>query len=125
MWLKLSKRHKLLFVEETTALYRIHGHNSYDTMKKEMLQAARMLIAREREYCSRHGLTRAWRASFNHQLYRLLRHGDFPLKDKLHEFKFAEALSFIGFLLRARRNTIMRKFIRKTSKVTLGGSVPR
>ncbi len=50
MWLQLSKRYEFLFIGETTALYRIHGNNSYDTMRNKFLQSARTSIEREKEY---------------------------------------------------------------------------
>lgn len=114
MWLQLSKRHKLLFVDETTALYRIHGNNSYDTMRNEFLQSARMLIEREKEYCSRNGLMHEWKDSCNRQLYGFLRYGYLPLPEKIREWKSANALSFIAYLLKALKSRILRKFLRKT-----------
>jgi len=113
MWIKLARRHRMIFVDATVARYRIHGKNTYDTMKRAMLEANMMLIAREKEHCFRHGLMRAWKDAFNNQLFLLLKFGDAPMKDMLRELKPSGMLSFIGFLLRSRRNTISRKLSRK------------
>lgn len=107
MWLKLSKQHKFLFIDETVALYRIHGQNSQQTMMPTLLRASLTLVAREKEYCVRHGLTREWKSSSYNLLFAVLRDGDSPIKDKLRELRSAGVLSFIGFHLRARCKRIL------------------
>ena len=112
MWLKLSKRHRLLFIDNTVALYRVHGKNSFDTIKQQMLESSLLLITSEREYCIRSGLMHEWQDCFHYQLYRLLRYGESPLMNKLRELKTVKVLSFIGYLLRARWTKLMNKVSR-------------
>lgn len=119
MWLKLSKKHKLLFDDKAAALYRIHGKNSYDTMRKEFLQSAKILIEGEKEYCSRNGLMREWNDSFNHRLYCLLRYGGLSLPEKIREWESVDTLSFIAFLFKAYQYRTMGKFLRKTHDAVL------
>lgn len=117
MWLKLSKRYNFLFVDEAECCYRVHGQNSYDTLRTEILRAAVALIANERKYCADNGLAREWKDSFNHQLFRLLMDGNLPLRTKIRELKSAEFLPFVRFLVKARRNTIMRSLLGKAASL--------
>lgn len=116
MWLKLSKHHNFIFIDKTMALYRVHGKNTFYTMKPQMEHAALMLLAREREYCTSNGLDRAWQDSFYGILYRIVRFGDVPIKDRLREFHHLElpdVLPFISFIARARCATFLRKWSRR------------
>ncbi len=112
MWLKLSKRHRLLFVDKIAALYRIHGNNSYDTLKQEIIRACMKLIEKEKDYCACNGFMRAWNDSFYRHLYWMLRYGDLSFKDKLREFKSTEALPFINFVLKTGRTALLQRFSR-------------
>jgi alpha-1,3-rhamnosyltransferase len=109
MWIKLARRHDLIFVDAAVAHYRIHGRNSHDTMKRKQLESAMLLIAREREHCFRSGLRRVWKDAFNQQLHLFLMHGGSPLTDALRELKPANIPSFVSFLWRSRRDTNRRK----------------
>ena len=116
MWLKLSKHHNFLFIDKTVAHYRVHGKNASFTMKPQLEHATLMLLAREREYCARNGLERAWQDSFYNVLYRIVRFGDVPIKDRLREFHYLQlpdVFPFISFLARARCATFMRKWSRR------------
>lgn len=112
MWLKLSKQHRFLFIDRILAAYRLHGKNSLDTMKPQLLQASLTLLLREREYCARNGLTRVWKDSFYGRLYWVLRYGNAPIKEKLNELKrleLADVFSIPVFLAKTGYKTLFRK----------------
>jgi alpha-1,3-rhamnosyltransferase len=112
MWLKLSKRYKLLFVDKTVALYRLHGSNSRDTMRQQLQYAFIPLLAREREYCSQNGLTREWKDVFYGSLYWVLRYGNSPIKEKVQQLRtlqLSDVSSLSAFLARAGYKKLFRR----------------
>jgi alpha-1,3-rhamnosyltransferase len=113
MWLKLSKQHRLLFVDKVVALYRLHGQNSYDTMIQRMVRDSLILIAKEKEYCIHNGLMPEWYDSFNGLLYWVLRYGDSPLRDKLHELKSAEWIPLFTFLVSTFHKRLRKKLFKR------------
>ena len=111
MWLKLSKRYKLIFVDKTLALYRLHGSNSWDSMPQQLQHASLLLLAREREYCSQNGLTREWKDRFYGLLYWVLRYGNGPIKEKVQELRtlqLSDVPSLSAFLARAGYKKLFR-----------------
>jgi alpha-1,3-rhamnosyltransferase len=115
MWLKISKQKKLLYVNKAVALYRMHGLNSYDTMKQKMVRASLILVEREKEYCVRKGLMSEWNESFNGFLWWILKYGDSSLTEKLRELRFAELLPLASHLLKARSKQLSEKIVRTSA----------
>jgi alpha-1,3-rhamnosyltransferase len=104
MWLKLSKHHSILFADQITALYRVHGANSVITMKPQLLRDSIMLMAREKEYCIRRKeLKRAWEDCYYNLVYRMLRFDHFPVSERLRRFKFRDTLPLLALLFRGLR----------------------
>lgn len=90
MWLKLSKRHKLLFVDKTVALYRIHGQNSFLVSRPSHLRASVMLIAREKEYCFQNGLEREWKDLFYGILYWVTVHHEGNPSQRFEQWRYLQ-----------------------------------
>lgn len=113
MWLKLSRRKKLLYIDKTVALYRVHGQNSRDIMYERMERDALMLLAREREFCRRNGLMRGWGEAFYLTLYWILRFGKAPIKERLKELRYLKPFDvppFMAVNLIAFCSTVSRKY---------------
>jgi len=64
MWLKLSKRHTMLFVDEFLCRYRIHQSNTSISQRASIVKEGIRLLIREKPYCLANGYTKLWKISF-------------------------------------------------------------
>ena len=64
MWLKLSKRYKMLFIDNTLCHYRIHHSNTSRTQKSLVLREGIWILIREKPYCFSNGFHRLWKKKF-------------------------------------------------------------
>lgn len=50
LWLKLSKKYKFIFVDQSVALYRWHESNSSKVIRKELIIDSMILLEKEKEF---------------------------------------------------------------------------
>jgi alpha-1,3-rhamnosyltransferase len=108
MWLKLSKEYKFLYVDQSLALYRLHGVNASSTITHKLINSSIALIAREKAYCSQNSLISVWEDSFNSQLIALLRNRNFFLNRNIFSLSSTEVLSFILFLMKKAGKKVVK-----------------
>jgi alpha-1,3-rhamnosyltransferase len=105
MWLKLSKHYRMIYLNESVALYRIHGKNSYDSMRQSMLNAAMVLLEQEKAYCDANGMLKPWSDASNGLFYWILRYGEGSFADRCRRVLSLgpkNALSLFSFLIKEK-----------------------
>lgn len=77
MWLKLSKKYKMKYINEVVAFYRWHDSNISKTMYKKLAMDTIYILEREKEYCKNNNLMDVWRKKYYHSIVFLLRNKDY------------------------------------------------
>jgi len=108
MWLKLSKRYRFCYVDESLALYRSHEHN---TAKNQTLviRASLQLIEREGDYCRRNGMKTLWSALYNERGYRILQSREIPFRTKLSLLERTDKMSLAIFMIQSVPGKALRR----------------
>ena len=83
MWRKLSRKHKFIYVDKIVALYRWHDSNSWKVMGDKLKLGSLLLLLREKQFCSRHNLMKAWRRAYISLLEPVFRDNRIALRQKL------------------------------------------
>jgi len=60
MWLKLTKKYKMKYIDQIVGAYRCHKENSVKTLRDKLLIDKINLILREKDYCMSSGLHNDW-----------------------------------------------------------------
>ncbi len=100
MWLKLSKKFKLLYVDQPMALYRWHDSNTAKTMVGGLTGASLLLIDKEKDFCAANNLISVWRRSHNSLVCDLLLSRRSPLNKKLSILNSSDKISLLLFAVR-------------------------
>ena len=101
MWLKLTQKYKIKYVDEIVAYYRWHETNSIKTMITELQLIKYTILEREKEYCYSVGLINEWKQSYYGTILDLL------LTNKYMTFiQTIKHINIFGFIL-----FILEKFI--------------
>ena len=64
MWLKLTKRYEVKFVDKIVAFYRWHDSNTSKVMSKQLAVDVIEILDREKKYCFQNSLHSVWRESY-------------------------------------------------------------
>lgn len=99
MWLKLSKKNKFLYVDESVSYYRLHDTNSSLSMTFELAMDGLMLLENEKEYALKNGYSLVWYSSLVNLVISL--------------FFFNKILFFKKFLKYSVNPLFMYKLIQK------------
>jgi alpha-1,3-rhamnosyltransferase len=117
MWLKISKKYKFAYVDQSLAYYRLHGLNSCSTITHKLIHSSVALIAKEKAYCSQNCFMSDWENSFNCHLFALLKNKKSFLNRDICSLSLSEALSLISFLMKKSGKKALEKFCKETKIV--------
>jgi alpha-1,3-rhamnosyltransferase len=70
LWLKLSKRWRFAFANQTLTHYRWHGKNTALTSRERLRYDELVIFVREAEYCAQNGYYAIWAKAFLERLAR-------------------------------------------------------
>jgi len=73
MWLKLSKKYKMKYIDQIVGYYRWHDSNATKTMNIRLSMDTITLLEREKEYCKKNNLILLWREKYYTMALFLLR----------------------------------------------------
>ena len=99
MWLKLSKKSKFLYVNETIALYRWHALNTVKLATGGPAYAGLLLVMKEKQFCSENDLLARWRSIHDLMALELLTNRHLPLCRKLSILKNWRKSSLLLFAM--------------------------
>jgi alpha-1,3-rhamnosyltransferase len=77
MWLKLSKKYKMKYVDKIVAFYRWHDSNITTTMSGRLALDVIHILEREKKYCTENNLMPVWRKKYYSAITFLLRNKDY------------------------------------------------
>lgn len=83
LWRKLSKQHRLLYVDRPLALYRWHESNSVKVSSHTLKLHSLLLLMKEKQYCASSDLMPLWRNAYISLLLPVLADNRIPLRTKL------------------------------------------
>ncbi|WP_309498698.1 glycosyltransferase [Sulfurovum sp.] len=75
MWLKLSKRYKMKYVDEIVSFYRWHETNSMKVMNIRLAMDITKIFEREKAYCIENGLFSLWKQHYYESILFLNKNG--------------------------------------------------
>ena len=77
MWLKLSKKYKMKYVDNIVAFYRWHDSNITKTMNKRLAMDIIYILEREKKYCEENDLVSVWRKKYYRSILFLFRNKNY------------------------------------------------
>ena len=92
LWLKLSKKYKFIFVDQSVALYRWHESNSSKIIRKELVIDAMILLEKEKEFAFSENLHNIYFRSYFNQILAIRKYSIsvciLKLLKQLMDFRF-------------------------------------
>ena len=92
LWLKLSKKYKFIFVDQSVALYRWHESNSSKIIRKELIIDAMILLEKEKEFAFSENLHNIYFRSYFNQILAIRKYSIsvciLKLLKQLMDFRF-------------------------------------
>lgn len=94
LWLRVAKKHKMVFIDKVLAKYRLHSTNTVTLHKEALLVDYANILIREYGYCLENGLLKEWRFVMYNILLQFLKKRKFGLLAK-----YLPSLGALHFLL--------------------------
>lgn len=106
MWLKLSKKYRFRYIDESVALYRWHEGNSIKVYSEQLEIDIIKLLLRERNYATKNNLKAIWELNYFYKLFSFIKNKKILLFFKY--FKFDLVYAFILFLIKTTIKKVLK-----------------
>lgn len=121
MWLKLSKKSKFLYIDKPVSLYRWHESNTMKTSFGKLRCGALVLLAREKQFCFKHGLAELWQEEYAGTLSMIMKDKDVPFSMKMSVIDFTEIWLMLSWSMRRITHHGVGRIVARVTRGTWNG----